>query len=179
MDKQLRLCNKIKCYVYPFIVERIHKPVIDEPLTKQVTVRQGLNAKLECKAWSVGIPEFTWKRWDIELNSWQGLQGSIRVCMTHESYKTRSAIPDQSQHGAILLIRNVTKMDEGNYSCVVKNKHGTDEMEMSLCVLDKGELGLNCGLSGGRHSSKGFTFYCWVETLMDLHVFLDNINTAN
>lgn len=139
-----RVSNKLGSINRTFTVmvkARTQKPVIEEPDSTKVTVRPGKNAKLECRVWSVGAPVFKWRRWSIGMNRFNTSRNlrSSKLYGTKYLNETINNARSPDSFEEILVIKNVTKEDEGQYSCVVTNIHGTDEMELYLRVAAKAE----------------------------------------
>uniref|UniRef100_A0A8C4ZZD3 Neural cell adhesion molecule 1a n=1 Tax=Gadus morhua TaxID=8049 RepID=A0A8C4ZZD3_GADMO len=77
----------------------------------------GTSAMLACDADGFPEPTVTWARNNVVLE-------------TDEKYSL-------NEDGSELLIKDVTKVDEGDYTCMAKNKAGEKEEEVSLNVFGK------------------------------------------
>ena len=103
---------------------------------ENVTVYRGENASLTCKALSDSMPHFQWLRWfpvrsNGSANS--SVNGSIEsphyeIVNEGETDQHVIVIPSGSKmfdfHGVKLTLLNVTKRDEGKYTCIVGNAVG-------------------------------------------------------
>ena len=88
---------------------------------QNVTVHEGENASLVCKALSDSMPHFQWLRWNSTSEHYEVIY--------HYQRDLRHLILPQSNnkfdfHGVRLTFVNVTKKDEGKYTCIVANALG-------------------------------------------------------
>ena len=122
--------------VFLFLSERVRANPVVFPM-KNVTVFVGGNATLLCKALSVSKPHFQWLRWFSSPSS--SSDNNSYIQHPHYSYevikqadqkdKQHLVVPTKHGnkfdfHGVILTLVNVTKKDEGKYTCIVGNAVG-------------------------------------------------------
>lgn len=105
------------------------------------TASQGRSVKFDCKVTSVGEVEFNWKWFDKITHSTVNLKTSNQFGSKYigNYTKTRVVSMNQFYFDGFLVIRDVTKKDEGKYTCIVKSSHGSDQMDFHLDVKGKGK----------------------------------------
>lgn len=100
---------------------------------ENITVYEGENATLLCKALSDSMPHFQWLRWFLSPSN--GSTNSTieyphyEVIKQSEQHSNHYLVLPQSNnkfdfHGVKLTLINVTKKDEGKYTCIVGNSVG-------------------------------------------------------
>ena len=116
---------------------------------KNVTVYEGQNATLLCKALSDSMPHFQWLRW-FSSPSNRSANGS-QIQHPHHSYEIikqneqndnqHVVVPTKQSkfelHGVKLTLINVTKTDEGKYTCIVGNTVGYAVEQAYIFVSDR------------------------------------------
>ena len=118
------------------LLERIHAPPVVKPM-KNVTAIQGANATLLCEAVSDSRPHFQFLRW-FQSSPSNGSDNSTEI--RNSQYSDYEVIKTKEQDSHLvkflgdnkefdflsvkLVLVNVTKKDEGKYSCIVGNAVG-------------------------------------------------------
>ena len=115
---------------------------------KNVTVYEGENATLLCKAISDSMPHFQWLRWFSSPSN--GFVNGSKVQHPHHTYEVikqneqsdnqHLVVPPKlikfEFHEAKLTVINVTKKDEGKHTCIVGNAVGYAVMQAYIFVRD-------------------------------------------
>ena len=122
------------------ISEQVHaRPVVLE--LKNVTVYEGQNATLLCKAFSYYMPHFVWLRSPRSANGSQ-IQHPHHINeiikQNEQSDNQHLVVPPKQGmfHGGKLTLINVTKNDEGKYTCIVGNALGYAVEQAYIFVRD-------------------------------------------
>ncbi|XP_078358651.1 fibroblast growth factor receptor-like 1 isoform X2 [Oculina patagonica] len=124
--------------------ERVRPAPVVLPM-QNVTVYVGDNATLLCKALSDSIPHFQWLRWFTSP-----VNGSTNSTIEHPHYEVikqneqdlnqHLVLPQSNNkfdfHGVKLTLVNVTKKDEGKYTCIVGNAVGY-AVEQAYIIVNK------------------------------------------
>ncbi|KAL9983592.1 hypothetical protein ACROYT_G005788 [Oculina patagonica] len=126
--------------------QRIRAKPVTLPI-KNVTVYEGENATLLCKALSDSMPHFQWLRWFLSSN------GSTNSTIENPHYEVlkpdkqdwnqRLVLPQSSNkidfHRSKLTLVNVTKKEEGKYTCIVGNSFGFVEEQAYVIVYKQND----------------------------------------
>ena len=109
---------------------------------ENVTVHEGENATLLCKAISDSMPHFQWLRWRLPHSN-----GTTNSTIEHPHYEVIKqnlqdpVLPKSNNkfdfHGVKLTLVNVTKKDEGKYTCIVGNAVGYAVEQAYIIVYRK------------------------------------------
>ena len=100
---------------------------------ENVTVHEGENATFLCRALSDSMPHFQWLRWHSSPTN-----GTTNTTIEHPHYEViKQKSQDSNEHlvlprtnkkfdfhGVKMTLVNVTKKDEGKYTCIVGNAVG-------------------------------------------------------
>ena len=150
-----KLCD---IYVSPLtLLERARAEPVVVPM-ENVTVHEGKNATLLCKALSDTWPHFQWLRWHSSPSN--GTTNSTIEHPYYEVIKQNLQDPDEHLvlpksnkfdfHGVKLTLVKVTKEDEGKYTCIVGNAVGYGVEQAYIIILDQsGENNNNKNLLDG------------------------------
>ena len=109
------------------------------------TVFVGENATLICKAYDVAMPHFQWLRWfplhsNSSGNDTDSKQFSYEVIkQNHRDFVNyQSRINSKHEfHGVNLSLVNITKKEEGKYTCIVGNAIGYSVKHAYIIVQEK------------------------------------------
>ena len=116
---------------------------------ENVTVYEGENASLLCKALSDSMPHFQWLRWHSTPSN-----GTTNSTIEHPHYEVIKQNTQDSDHHFILPQTNnkfdfhgkkmtlvkVTKKDEGKYTCIVGNAVGY-AVEQAYIIVYRENIG--------------------------------------
>ena len=139
----------ISAYLCSSSVERSRaKPVVLS--MSNATVFVGENVTLICRAYSDAKPHFQWLRWFLLSSNSSGndtdsKKFSYEVINQNQQdsvdYHSRSNNKHEF-HGVPLSLVNVTKKDEGKYTCLVGNTLGYSVKHAYIIVQEKlGKIG--------------------------------------
>ena len=109
------------------------------------TVFVGENATLICKAYSDAMPHFQWLRWfPLHSNSSGNDTDSKKLSYDVINQNQQHSVNYQSSsnnknefHGDTLSLVNVTKKEEGKYTCIVGNTLGYSVKHAYIIVQEK------------------------------------------
>ena len=140
----------ISAYLCSSSVERTRAKPVVLPMSN-ATVFVGENATLICRAYSDAMPHFQWLRWfpfhsNSSGNDTASKKPSYEVIKQNQqdsiNYQSRSNNKHEF-HGVTLSLVNVTKKDEGRYTCIVGNAIGYSVKNAYIIVQEKlGKIGL-------------------------------------
>ncbi|EDO49191.1 predicted protein, partial [Nematostella vectensis] len=108
--------------------ERVRAKPVLQPIAN-VTVLSGENATLECKAMSDSMPHFQWIRWFTARVNGSSNETTLRFEVVKQTPHSDHILRPKSEHrfafhGVKLTLFNVSKEDEGKYTCLVGNAVG-------------------------------------------------------
>ena len=140
----------ISAYLCSSSVERTRAKPVVLPMSN-ATVFVGENATLMCRAYSDAMPHFQWLLWfpfhsNSSGNDTASKKPSYEVIKQNQQdsikYQSRSNNKHEF-HGVTLSLVNVTKKDEGRYTCIVGNAIGYSVKNAYIIVQEKlGKIGL-------------------------------------
>ena len=111
---------------------------------ENVTVYRGENASLTCKALSDSMPHFQWLRWFPVRSNGSIESPHYEIVNKEDRYQRVVVQPSGNKmfdfHGVKLTLLNVTKRDEGKYTCIVGNAVGYAVEHAYIVVQNIGRL---------------------------------------
>ena len=137
-------------YLFSSFVERVRAKPLVLPMSN-ATVFVGENAILICRAYSASMPHFQWLRWfPLHFNSSGNDTDSKKLSYEVITQNQQDSVNYQSSsnnkhefHGVTLSLVDVTKKDEGKYTCIVGNVLGYSVKNAYIIVQEKlGKIGL-------------------------------------
>ena len=140
----------ISAYLCSSSVERSRAKPVVLPMSN-ATVFVGENVTLLCRAYSDAMPHFQWLRWFPSHSNSSGndtdgkklLYEVIKQNQQDSSNYQSSGNNKHEFHGVTLSLVNVTKKDEGKYTCLVGNALGYSVQNAYIIVQEKlGKIGL-------------------------------------
>ena len=136
-------CIIISAYLCSSSVERSRsKPVVLSMLNATVFV--GENVTLICRAYSDAMPHFQWLRWfPLPSNSSGNDTDSKKFSYEVINQNQQDSVNNKHEfRGVPLSLVNVTKKDEGKYTCIVGNALGYSVKHAYIVVQEKlGKIG--------------------------------------
>ena len=118
-------------------------PYLEKGEVENRTAIVGQNVSIPCYELISGtLPDFRWLKWKRKPNLTvlnMVAEGSKRydINLGFEIIKANQYNQDRSQlYGIELVLTNVTKHDEGFYTCLVSNHVGHDYVTMYLTIKD-------------------------------------------
>ena len=140
----------ISAYLCSSFVERVRAKPVVLPMSN-ATVFVGENATLICDAYSDAMPDFQWLRW-FPLHSNSSGNDTDSKKLAYEVIKQNqqdsanyqsSSSNKQEFHTVTISLVNVTKKNEGKYTCLVGNALGYSVKHAYIIVQEKlGKIGL-------------------------------------
>ena len=132
----------ISAYLFSSFVERARAKPVVLPMSN-ATVFVGENATLICRAYSDAKPHFQWLRWfPLHSNSSGNDTDSNKLSYEVIKQNKQDSVDYHSNnkdefHGVPLSLVNVTKKDEGKYTCIVGNALGYSVKHAYIIVQEK------------------------------------------
>ena len=114
---------------------------------ENATAMEGENTTLFCKALSDSMPHFQWLRWLAPPSNASDESSQIKnpvyevLKQNQQNGNKHSLLPIGKPakldfHGVKLILTNVSKKDEGKYSCIVGNAFGYAVQQAYVTVLE-------------------------------------------
>ena len=134
----------ISAYLCSSSVERVRAKPVVLPMPN-ATVFVGENVTLICRAYSDAMPHFQWLRWFLLHSNSTGDDTDSKKCsyevikqnQQDSVYYHSSSNNKDEFHGSPLSLVNVTKKDEGKYTCIVGNALGYSTEHAYIIVQEK------------------------------------------
>ena len=134
----------ISAYLFFSFVERVRAKPVVLPMSN-ATVFVGENVTLICRAYSDAMPHFQWLRWlPLHFNSSGNDTDSKKLSYEVIKQNHQDSVIYQSSsknkhefHGVTLSLVDVTKKDEGKYTCLVGNALGYSVKNAYIIVQEK------------------------------------------
>ena len=133
----------ISAYLCSSSVARTRSKPVVLPMSN-ATVFVGENVTLLCRAYSDAIPHFQWLRWfPLHSNSSGNDTDSKKLKYEVIKQNQQDIVDYHSRsnkhkfHGVPLSLVNVTKKDEGKYTCIVGNILGYSVKHAYIIVQEK------------------------------------------
>ena len=125
------------------------RPQLEISSMQNITVQLGQNASLSCYATGGTLPKFGWLKWKVSginqsvlerIYTWKMVNISPyahEFQLTQKNMVTKPWIRTSVLHGVKINLTNVTKRDEGLYTCFASNTLGYDARTIYLTVRSK------------------------------------------
>ena len=134
----------ISAYLCSSSVERSRAKPVVLPIPN-ATVFVGENVTLICRSYSDAMPHFQWLRWFLLHSNSTGDDTDSKKCsyevikqnQQDSVYYHSSSNNKDEFHGSPLSLVNVTKKDEGKYTCIVGNALGYSTEHAYIIVQEK------------------------------------------
>ena len=139
------LCFANLCYL---VVEKTRsRPILSELYPRNHSVKSGSNVTFECRELrTTFLTEYQWLKWNelpknypkLDLNNFPKISTDYRYKLInpvqYRSFKV------EEEYGGKVILTNVTKEDEGLYTCLVSNHIGRSWRSAFLKIDDTGTV---------------------------------------
>ena len=144
------LLHYIDSILFVTFLERARAEPVVLPM-ENVTVNRGENASLTCKALSDSMHHFQWLRWfpmrtngSVNSSADDSIESPHYEILNEDLTDELVIVPPSNGkkieiHGVKLTLLNVTKKEEGKYSCIVGNAFGYAVEHAYIIVQNIGE----------------------------------------
>ena len=141
-----RLGNISRSYDLQVIEKGGVKPVLSTSHPVNKTARVGENVTFQCiELVSPALTDYRWLHWnklpshypDLRLNDKDApsVNSSNYTILSAKHYRPFAVKSEQGKYGGRVLLTNVTKEDEGLYTCLISNHFGKEWRSAFLRVI--------------------------------------------